>query len=154
MQSDKTTASYSKTSLKRIGMPTFVLSYVESIMNQEPNQELSHKIKKKRRRALNLVSRIVFLTKPSRTMTKRSFKFRVSTSNLRRRLSLQNKQSRIWQRSKSSNCLRTVIERCKTSNKMSISNSAQQTITSLKVRKIPEKFFRDQKKPDLAIFKN
>lgn len=154
MQSDKTTASFSKTSLKIIGTPIFVLNYVESIMNQEPCQELSHKIKKKRRRAFNLVGRIVFLTQPSKTMTKRFFKFRVSINNLIRSLSLQNKQSRIWQMSNSSNCLRTVTKRCQTSKKTSITNSAQQTISSLKVRKIQEKFFRDQKKPDLGIIKN
>jgi hypothetical protein len=52
MPSDKTIASHSKTFQKSIGMPTFALNCVEYIMIQEPSKELSHKIKRKRKRGL------------------------------------------------------------------------------------------------------
>ena len=81
MPSDKTTANHSITSLKSIVMPTFALNCVQSIMNQEPSQDVNRKIKKKRRRVLILEGRIEFLIQPFRTWTKRFFKFRVFISN-------------------------------------------------------------------------
>jgi hypothetical protein len=85
MPSDKKTVSHLKTSLKTIGTHIFALSYVEFLMKQEPSQLFLRQIKRKRKLALNQVCKIVFLTQQSITWTRRFFKFKVFTSNLRRR---------------------------------------------------------------------